>query len=73
VLGDNVSIKTVQGSVTMTIPPGTSSGTTLRLKGKGKHEKGEQGDHYITIAIAAPKQLTKQQRTLYEALRDCDS
>ena len=55
VLGARVSVPTVTGPVTMTIPPGSDTGARLRLRGKGIHKKrrGEEttGDQYVTLKV----------------------
>jgi DnaJ-class molecular chaperone len=59
VLGARVSVPTVTGPVTMTIPQGSDTGTRLRLRGKGIHKKrrghdtaGETiGDQYVTLKV----------------------
>jgi DnaJ-class molecular chaperone len=55
VLGARVSVPTVTGPVTMTIPAGSDTGTRLRLRGKGIHRKrpgGETtGDQYVTLKV----------------------
>jgi DnaJ-class molecular chaperone len=59
VLGARVSVPTVTGPVTMTIPQGSDTGTRLRLRGKGIHKKrrGPQatgdttGDQYVTLKV----------------------
>src|SRR5712691_2788638 len=55
VLGARVSVPTVSGPVTMTIPPGSDTGTRLRLRGKGIHKKrrGSEttGDQYVTLKV----------------------
>ena len=56
VLGTKVNVPTVDGSVLLTIPPGTSSGAKLRLRGKGiKPAKGDAGDLYAIVKIVTPK------------------
>lgn len=56
VLGGKVRAPTVENPVMLTIPPGTSSGKTLRLKGKGFHKKGGgRGDQLITVMVDVPK------------------
>lgn len=70
-LGTKVDVATLDGSVSLTIPPGTSSGQRLRLRGKGlKNKDGERGDLYLRTMIAVPKNLTDHQRRLFEQLRD---
>lgn len=55
VLGGSVKAPTVEKPVMLTIPKGTSSGRTLRLKGKGFHKKGGgRGDQLVTLMIHIP-------------------
>lgn len=65
-LGAKVPVQTLDGEVTLTIPPCTSSGAKLRLKNKGL--KG--GDLIARIKIELPKTLTEEQRKLYEQLKN---
>ncbi len=53
VLGDRVTVPTIDGPVTMRIPPGSNSGTRLRLRGKGvpARRQTEAGDQYVTLRI----------------------
>src|SRR5262245_53287961 len=56
VLGAKVEVPTVEGPVTLTIPPGTSSGARLRLRGRGiKRPDGSRGDQIARVEIVAPK------------------
>jgi DnaJ-class molecular chaperone len=55
VLGGSVKVPTVDNPVMLTIPKGTSSGRTLRLKGKGFHKKGGgRGDQLVTLMVQVP-------------------
>ncbi|MFN3433706.1 MAG: DnaJ C-terminal domain-containing protein [Sphingomonas sp.] len=55
VLGGAVRVPTVDKAVMLTIPKGTTSGKTLRLKGKGFHRKdGTRGDQLVTLMIDVP-------------------
>ncbi len=56
VLGGKVTVPTVHGSVTVTVPAGSNSGTKLRLKGKGVPKSGSQaaGDQVVTLKIVLP-------------------
>jgi len=70
-LGAKVDVPTLtEGEVTVTIPPGTSSGAKLRLRGKGiVNQKTKQpGDQICSIKIVAPKDLSDEERKLYEQL-----
>ncbi|HEX2657129.1 MAG TPA: DnaJ C-terminal domain-containing protein [Polyangia bacterium] len=55
-LGAKVQVPTVEGPVTVTIPPGTSSGAKLRLRGRGiKKADGTRGDQICRVEIVVPK------------------
>ncbi len=56
VLGEKVNIPTIDGKVAMTIPKGSSSGRTLRLKGKGAMDPKtkKRGDQYVKLQIMLP-------------------
>lgn len=56
VKGGKVKVPTVDGPVMLSIPAGTSSGKTLRLKKKGFHGKsGGRGDQLVTLMIELPE------------------
>ena len=57
VLGGKAPVPTVSGTVTVTVPKGSDSGTVLRLKGKGavSHRTKRRGDQYVTLKIVLPK------------------
>ena len=61
-LGGRVFVQTPQGGVHVTIPPGTSSGKVLRLKGKA----GQGGDWNVRVDIDVPKTLDPESRALIE-------
>lgn len=61
-LGGRVPLETPQGRVRIAIPPGTSSGARMRLKGKGA--SGE--DLFVVIRIVVPKDLDEESRRLIE-------
>jgi len=68
VLGGQTTVNTLQGPVTLKIPAGTQSGTKFKLKGRGiKFSKDRIGDHYVVVKIRTPKNLTPEQRKLFEA------
>jgi DnaJ-class molecular chaperone len=55
-LGAKIEVPTVEGKVTVTVPPGTSSGARLRLRGRGvKTPDGARGDQLCRVEIVAPK------------------
>lgn len=69
-LGAKVDLPTIDGTRTVTIPPGTASGTKLRLAGLGVPDPkgGDRGDQYVVIKIVPPKHLSEEQRKLVERL-----
>ena len=69
VLGAKVTIPTISGKVAVSIPPYSSSGEKLRLKGKGIKNKSGQGDQIISLKIVSPK--TKN-AALEKALADME-
>ena len=65
VLGTVASVPTLDGRASVKIPPGTSSGVKLRLKGKGATGAGgARGDHFVTVQIDVPKQLDEEAKRL---------
>jgi DnaJ-class molecular chaperone len=55
VLGGKIRVPTPSGPVTVTLPPNSNTGKTLRLKGKGVPKRGaESGDAYVTLKIMLP-------------------
>lgn len=71
VLGDKISVPTLNGSVKVTIPPGTQPGSILRLHGKGLANYGGhgRGDLNLRIDVHIPEQLSREERRLYEELQ----
>jgi len=55
ILGTVATVATVDGKAEVKVPPGTSSGKKLRLRGKGvPGRSGQPGDHYVTVQIDVP-------------------
>jgi DnaJ-class molecular chaperone len=58
ILGTVATVATIDGKAEVKIPPGTSSGKKLRLRGKGMPDHaGGNGDHYVTVQIDVPQAL----------------
>jgi DnaJ-class molecular chaperone len=56
VLGGRIRVPTPTGEVTMTLPKGSNTGTTMRLKGKGApHHGGGHGDEFVKLRVVLPK------------------
>lgn len=70
VLGGMVKTPTLDGPVTVSVPPGSRAGRKLRLRGKGMPKNGVRGDHYLCIVIDIPAQLTPEEIELYKKLSE---
>jgi curved DNA-binding protein len=71
ILGGEVTIPTLMGSVVLTIPPGTQPGQSIRLAGKGMpHLKDPKthGDLFAHIKVKLPKNLSERQKELFQEL-----
>ena len=67
--GAKVDVPTLAGATTVTIPPGSSSGKKLRLKGKGVklHSSKDTGDMYLVLKIVLPEEIDDESRELLES------
>ncbi|OFX33624.1 MAG: hypothetical protein A2Z07_04430 [Armatimonadetes bacterium RBG_16_67_12] len=70
-LGGEIEVPTLDGKITMTVPPGTQPGRRFRLKGLGmSRPRGEgRGDLYVRVRIVVPTGLSARERELFEELR----
>ncbi len=74
VLGGDVEVPTLDGRVKMKLPPGVPSGKRLRLAGKGYPTgNGDRGDQLVEIQVAIPKEISEEERELYEKLRQVET
>jgi curved DNA-binding protein len=71
VLGADVSVPTLDGTVKLRIPPGSENGQQLRVRGRGlpKGKSGERGDFHVILTVQTPAHSTDEERTLWEKLR----
>ena len=69
-LGSMIQVPTLEGDEELRIPAGTQSGKILRLKGKGvpKLRRNGRGDQLVILSVDIPRNLTKEQRELFEQL-----
>jgi DnaJ-class molecular chaperone len=73
-LGAKIEVPTMKGTVTVTVPSGTSSGQTLRLAGLGMPKvRGGSGNQYVRVRIVVPKQLTPEEQELVKRLAELRS
>ncbi len=69
IAGAKVDVPTPHGTITLTVPAGTSSGSKLRLKGQGvKSAKGLAGDLFAELQIMLPTNIEQQDREQLEAI-----
>lgn len=66
VLGDEITVPTIDGKVKYTVPEGTQNGTIFRFRGKGvkKLNSSSRGDQYVHVYIEVPKNLSKKQKDM---------
>jgi len=71
-LGDKIAVDTISGEVKLKIPAGTQSGEIFRLKGHGvKHlSRFGHGDQYVRIQVVTPKNLTREEKEIFEKLKE---
>lgn len=73
VLGGEMKVTTLDGSLSVKVPPGTAVGQTFRLRGQGLPELGKphaRGDLLATLAVDIPKKLSARQKELFDELRE---
>ena len=69
-LGCAVDVPTLSGSVTLQVPPGSSSGRLLRLRERGLVWNDRQGDQLVEVVIVIPAQLNDDEQALYQRLQE---
>jgi DnaJ-class molecular chaperone len=69
-LGTEIEVETVDGVVTMKVPPGTQSGTDFKLSGHGvaNSRNANRGAHIVTMLVDTPTKLSKAQQELLQEL-----
>ncbi len=72
ILGGKVPAPTIDGGVNVSVPAGTSSGKTLRLRGKGVKKRGssERGDQLIELTVSMPEQIDDDLKQFMETWRE---
>ena len=69
VLGANISVPTLNGQVSIKVPPGTQNGQKMRVRGRGLPQRGGgTGDLIVQTRIEVPKRVTDPERKLWEQL-----
>ena len=72
VLGDTITVPSIDGKVEVNVPEGTQSGTKFRLRGQGiQYLNGRgRGDQYVIVDVEIPKKVTRAQREALKAFED---
>jgi molecular chaperone DnaJ len=60
VRGATVAVPTLEGRISLKVPPGSSSGRTLRVRGRGVKRKEHTGDLLVTLELAVPSRLSTE-------------
>ena len=71
VLGGEVTVPTLSGSVSLSVPPGSQGGQTMRLRGKGMpnlKQPSKRGDLFVRLQLQVPPKLSPQEEKLWEQL-----
>ena len=69
ILGVKAKIPTLASAVTLRVPPGTTAGTQLRVRGQGlPREDGSRGDLYATVQLQVPPTVSSEEQALWEKL-----
>ena len=71
---DGIEVPTLDGNARVRVPPGSSCGRQLRLRGEGMRDgRGGSGDLYATVEIKVPKELSPEEREHFERLAELSS
>jgi curved DNA-binding protein len=69
-LGTKITVPTLTGNISLTIPPDSQTGQRLRIKGKGLVSKTGRGDLYAVLKIVMPRRSNENTRMLWQQLAD---
>lgn len=75
VLGAEIIVPTLDGSIKLRIPAGAANGQSLRVRGRGlpKGKTGERGDFFVKIQVMLPEKISDAERKLWEQLRSAST
>ncbi|MEJ2804076.1 DnaJ C-terminal domain-containing protein [Comamonadaceae bacterium PP-2] len=69
-LGGEITLHTLAGELTVTVPAGSSTGRKLRLKGRGLPGQPAAGDYYLALQVAVPAADTEEARAFYSGMAE---
>lgn len=70
VLGGKIEVPTIAGRVFATVPPGSNTGQTLRLKGRGIKSKSGAGDQLVKLSVVMPERIDDDLKAFAEKWRE---
>ena len=70
VLGGDINVPSLDGSVALKLPPCTRSGQTLRISSKGLKKNNLVGDIIVTVKIQIPEKISDEEIKLYKKLHE---
>ena len=70
VLGGKVEVPTISGRVFATVPPGSNTGQTLRLKGRGIKRGAKAGDQLVKLSVVMPERIDEDLKSFAERWRE---
>lgn len=73
VLGANISVTTINGKISVKLPPHTQNGQKIRLNNCGLVQNNKIGDMIVTVEIQIPKNLSNEELELYKKLEEVSS
>ena len=65
-----MDVPTLEGNVTLQVPPKSSTGRLLRLKGRGLVHGNDVGDQYVEIVVVIPANMNDEEIALYSRLQE---
>ncbi|MBI2028965.1 DnaJ domain-containing protein [Candidatus Gottesmanbacteria bacterium] len=74
VLGGEITIPTVEGSIRIRVHAGTQPGTMMRLRGQGVKGiyENDRGDEYVRLLVTIPERLTSEEKALFRTLAEIE-
>jgi curved DNA-binding protein len=72
-LGSKVTVPTLTGKISLSVPPNSQSGQKLRIKGKGLPMKNGTGDLYVIFKIVIPENTTDESKALWQSLSEASA